>query len=472
MVDGVGRGKRSAGDWQETSSSPERPSTRARKSTSPPMDIPRPPSPRQTPAPSASPPRRPLASLQTTEALPIAGASVSAMPSVEKIASADIVGHLRTASTAIEAARDLLDLGPSNQLFSLLARRGAQTVVSMVKDKLELEAQSLAGHYDDSASGSAAGRLVIDYMNRKNIPTVNATTGNVYEAGLISINAGFRTGACTDYGFVAMLAAMKELLAARQPFELRLVSLGDRHEDDLWRPGQPWNADHSAVLLSTPGARNPDEFVLMDAWVERARPVLLSEAAYAGGTRPWNLDQSIISVRFDGSRLRADARDDMGDPDSRRPVNIRAWPTIDRLRAIKGTLSMPELHDHLEAGLDDQTAKGNDAAAADIRTFIDELRDDQAGNHALFDPGFKRWKADSAPLLDMPIYQVERVPGEIKAALYRTASGSQTFDVGEHEFVGDPGAALSPTSRSDTRGKVAVLDPPPLHPDEPADESP
>ncbi len=392
-----------------------------------------------------------------------ASASGRALPTRETIVSAALMGHLRTATSAMAKARELMDHGPANQLFSLLNQQGLQTLAGAVKGKVELEAQSLAGHYADGASGSASGRLIVEHLARKGIPTVKATSGTVYEPGLIGVNAGFRTGVCTDYSFVCMLAAMKELLRSRTPFELRLLTLGDRDEDDLWRPGQPWNAAHAVAVLGSPGERDPRQWVVMDAWVERARPVLFSEARYAGGQRPWNVDHPVVAVRFDGTKLSASAQDDPGDPTCQKAVDLRTWPTIDQLNAMKGRLSMPALQQHLQSGLEAKAAEGDVHAVADTRSFIDELQQGQASAQRLFAAGSPRWKDESAPLLDMPVYQVDRVPCASPASLYRTASGGLSLDTAEHEhtFAGDLGSALSPASRSQAAGKVASLEPPP-----------
>lgn len=479
MVDRLARGKRAAVD-PSPPSSPERPAVRARLGPSASTFMASPesamfsgalsPRPALGPANDAVP--RPAAGLPAGQVATEAAASTSSMATTaapgaarpaQAVVSPTLMRQLQTATQAMATARDLLDHGPANQLFSLLNQRGLQTLAGAVKGKLELEAQSLAGHYTDGASGSAAGKLINAHMARQGIPTVNATAGTVYEAGLIGVNAGFRTGVCTDYSFVCMLAAMKAMLTARQPFELRLVTLGDRHDDDLWRPGLPWNAAHAVALLGSPGERDPRQLVVLDAWVERARALLLSEARYAGGQRPWDVDHPLIAVRFDGARLGASAQDDPGEPASRKAVNLRTWPTIDQLRAVKGRLSLRALQEDLQAGLDAKAAAGDLDAAADIRAFIDELRHGEAGAQRLFAPDARRWKDDSAPLLDMPVYQLERAPGASGAGLYRTASGGTHFDAAEHEhsFAGALGAALSPTSRSQTFGKVAVLEPPP-----------
>jgi hypothetical protein len=465
MVDGIGRGKRPAPDSQGASSSLEPPAVRARHSPAR-SDSPDGISARAAPAGDSLAPRNATLSAVTA---PAAAATTS--PPVA-VVSRGIFENLKTASAALAEARQLLDLGPQNQLFSLVAQRGRQQACGLIKHKIELEAQSLAGHYQDSASGSAAAQLAIGYMTQKKVPTVAASAGTVYEPGLIGINAGFRTGACTDYAFVAMLCAMQSMLRARRPFELRLVQLGDRHEDDVWIPGRAWNADHVVAVLGMPGVNGPEELVLIDPWVERARPVLLSEVQYASGERPWNLDQPLVSVAFDGRQLLASARDDEGDPRSRRRVDITTWPTPQRLHALQGTLSSQELLRHLEAGRVEHEARGNHVAASDVVAFIEELQEHEAESAQLFDPDAKPWKADSKPLLDVPVYQMDQVPGSGHAQLYRTSSGSESLAVDEQVFSGDPGTALSPRSRADAQDRVATLDPEPWPGEGPADSAP
>jgi hypothetical protein len=400
-------------------------------------------------------------SLQKLQGLTLnSAAAIAAVSIASTEVSAQVITYLQAGQAALTKVKNLLDLGPANQLFAVAASQGEPLLAKELSN--EACNQAMARRFEARFEGlglfqkpsvDVTSLFVAQHPSVKQVKPVAEAPDT--DPQLLKLAVAARTGLCTEYAALTAVLLAQEPGLKNQPFEILVCGCAkvsaqvlrlnwDKNGVGARGVGSP----HVVTLLRQPGTSDADHAntVVLDAWTQQSAARLLTDTNYPAD-RPFEARgpfMRIIKYSADATPQISVRSDQSGVMHS---VAFEQLPSLNDYRSVHGALMPQDLDDfiqqhHSEVALQPSMREWSRISADVSQEFFGPV-DAIAQNTELLQERELHHKVDNA--------------AADAAALYKSPSGSQLFEPVAITFPSSAATLLSPVAQAHAERNALTL---------------
>jgi hypothetical protein len=375
---------------------------------------------------------------------PMAPAQAATAISAE--VSSQVMTYLQAGQTTLAKVKELLDLGPANQLYAMAASQGEALLIrdlSVQAREQAIQKQMERLGLIQEISTDMATVFLASHPLTHQVERVSHSVD--IDPQLLKMPVAARTGLCMEYAALTALLLMQEAELAHQPFEILVCSLADPSVDALLSGDKRIGKPHCATLLRPPGTADTDHAntVVLDGWQQEAPARLLSDTDYPKD-RPFRTDMPFVHIiknkAEDWPRVSVQSDHTL----HRHDVALEELATFDDYRAVHGSLQLQDFKEFIKQNRHQPT----------LQASANEWECIAAGvSQSFFQPAEEI--AQSTQLLELyELYQQVNNAAENAPSLYRSRSGNRLFEPTAVTFPSPAATRLSPAAHANAQQHV------------------
>jgi hypothetical protein len=341
--------------------------------------------------------------------------------------------------------KELLNLGPFNQLFANAAAGGKPQMQAQLLYSASQLAQASAQTREHAHTSFST---LTQYAAQH--PVAGQTVAfspSFYDPQVSTLAAAAGTGVCGHYATMTAILTAQALHRQGLPFEVLVCALSGQIDQDTGE-----NAPHSVAFVRAPGDSNNAHAVALDSWVQNSAARPLSDTNYPK-ERAWGFDEYELRIvmREPGSTPEVHVRNPRAG--NHQPIPFGDLPTENVYRAVQGSMSAADFESFV----------AKNPTASDL-SALQKWTTDTVTQQTIFGDQGGAISRHAETLRYYNLYQQERNADADAPTLYKSHSGSLTVEADEITFAGAVGLPVALHVQNAADQNALTLEPTRLDP--------
>jgi hypothetical protein len=353
-----------------------------------------------------------------------ASAPRASLPAAQRV-SRTTAHYMNVGNDAMRTVKEILSLGPTNQLFANAATGGTPQIHS----QLLYSAQKLAQAPDTARENAHTSFNIFTQYAAQHLVAgqIVASSPSFYDPQLSTLAAAAGTGICNNYATMTAILTAQALHQQGQPFEVLVCALWG---DVDTATGE--NAPHAVALVRAPGESGNAQTVALDSWVQNSAARPLADTNYPRD-RAWGTDEYDIKIVMNAPGSTPEVHVRNPKTGEHQPIAFNELPTESVYRAVQGSMSAADFESFV----------GQNPTASAMSALQDWAKN-TATQQAIFGDQGRKISRHAEALRYYHMYQQEGNATLDAPTLYKSPSGSLAVEVPSITF---PGAVGLPVER-------------------------